>query len=179
MARVNVTSDPAINLTGAVTIDDGGVYQAVGSASATLTADTINIAATNSATEGGQMLLSGSMSARAVFGTIIDGTETRLRGCTPPILNVAGSATFTTSTLHITEGGSAELDESATVEVGDSVTVTTGGILEGLPTSDGVLNVDAVLILGDGVNEGGQVTLGGTTHMNVSGGVAVDGVDDV
>ena len=78
----------------AMTIADGGTYRGQVGASGSLTADSAAITGNGN---GGQMRLSGNMSAILATTIAVDGSTFPcgpLRGCTPPILSVVDTGSL-------------------------------------------------------------------------------------
>ncbi len=166
-----------ITLTAAVTIDSGGTYQGAAGPSGTLSAASASVFGDG---DGGQMLLTDAMSADISGLTLIDGTAGPClgfaRGCTPPILRAAGSATVSAASLTVL-AGETMLAGGATMGVGGAMTINQGGIVTNDGTTTAMVTAGSVAIMSDGggMPNGSTLQVGSAMILVVSGNVVVGG----
>ncbi|MFH0981179.1 MAG: hypothetical protein V2A79_06550 [Planctomycetota bacterium] len=174
---VELGQNVTIDLTGMLTVDNGGLVQGMVNSDASLTAGSALLAG-DGLTEGGQVLLTGTMGVQIAALTTVDGVGPCRagRGCTPPILSVTGSAAFESSSLDLLHAGQMELGGTSTATVSDTLTIGSGGMLRGLADSAAVLTTGNVLISNDDA-EGGQMLLNYTMSAQVTGSMTMSYTD--
>ena len=169
---VEVAGSASVNLTGAVTIADGGTYRGQVGASGSLNAGS---AAITGGGNGGQMLLSGNMSA--TFGTIItvNGTISPcgpLRGCTPPILRVTDTGNVQAASMDVLAGLVDLIGGS--IDITGPITIDDGGAVEA-DSADPLDTFSAGSIAVNGTTGGGRLEFGGAMDVHVGGSLNVVG----
>jgi hypothetical protein len=170
---VEMQGSSTATLSGPAAFDNGSTFQGNAGSSALLSAAGVDILATNG--DGADVLLDGTMRIVAPGTVRVVGCLSPLRGCSPPVLRLAGAATANSGSLEVRLGGEVQLDGGAASQltVSSLATFDSGGMLRGAPGSSATLtagNLDLLSTYGD---VGGQVLLESAMRLVVPGSVRV------
>ncbi|MCG8404942.1 MAG: right-handed parallel beta-helix repeat-containing protein [Phycisphaerales bacterium] len=162
-----VDGNAKVMIPGELELTDQGVYSAVTTPSAPLTASLL--AGSVGINCSGLMYLTEGMTANVLGAIVMNEASEPFAlqfGCTPPILRVTGSSLVQASMLDMT-GGLLQIEDDGIVDIDGTVIVNEGATVENMGVTTGSLRAKTLSILNDGAS--GQVTIGSTADVMIDG----------
>ncbi|MFH1419698.1 MAG: right-handed parallel beta-helix repeat-containing protein, partial [Planctomycetota bacterium] len=142
--RVELSGDAILDVAGPITIDAGGVFYGTGSSAASVTAGSVSLS--NSDSDGAALTLGGSLRFTVDGDMDLYFSDCKSRGCTPPILEVAGA-------VWLEIGGALSIVNAGNIQVQSSEPVFLAGDFDNRSTDPSVFDWNSGRLTLDGSSQ--------------------------